>query len=100
MSVQYILLSSYVTENHTCTNILIRLIEVMVVSTGFAIDQKNMVKITFVHNYLVLIYTMYSVSQLSAHVSEAVRYDKICSPRPVIVQLPWPNNTNVQQVRL
>ena len=41
----------------------------------------------------------YSAACTSAHVREAVRYDKMCSPRPVIVQLPWPNNTNVQQVR-
>ena len=41
----------------------------------------------------------YSAACTSAHVREAVRYDKMCSPRPVIVQLPWPNNTNVQQVK-
>ena len=41
----------------------------------------------------------YSAACTSAHVREAVRYDKMCSPRPVIVQLPQPNNTNVQQVR-
>merc|ERR1712025_1477854 len=32
------------------------------------------------------------------HVKEAIKSNKICSPRPVIVQLPWPNNTNVQQM--
>ena len=41
----------------------------------------------------------YSAACTSAHVREAVRYDKMCSPRPVIVQLPQPNNTNVQQVK-
>merc|ERR1711892_921310 len=40
----------------------------------------------------------YSASCTSAHVRETLKSDKMCSPRPVIVQLPWPNNTNVQQM--
>ena len=32
------------------------------------------------------------------HVQQAVENIEICKPRPTIVQLPWPNNTDVQQV--
>ena len=34
----------------------------------------------------------------AAHVKGALTSDKMCSPRPVIVKLPWPNNTHVQQM--
>merc|ERR1711892_1494557 len=40
----------------------------------------------------------YSASCTSEHVKETLKSDKMCSPRPVIVQLPWPNNTDVQQM--
>ena len=32
------------------------------------------------------------------HISAAVENIQVCKPRPVIVMIPWPNNTNVQQV--
>ena len=32
------------------------------------------------------------------HISAAVDNIEECKPRPVIVKIPWPNNTNVQQV--
>ena len=35
----------------------------------------------------------------SEHVTDAIIGIEDCKPRPVIVTLPWPNNTNVQQVR-
>ena len=34
------------------------------------------------------------------HISAAVENIQVCKPRPVIVTLPWPNNTNVQQVKV
>lgn len=34
------------------------------------------------------------------HISAAVENIQVCKPRPVIVVLPWPNNTNVQQVKV
>ena len=32
------------------------------------------------------------------HISAAVDNIEECKPRPVIVKIPWPNNTNVHQV--
>jgi len=34
----------------------------------------------------------------SSHIIEAVEQDKLCSPRSVVVQLPWPNNTYTKQM--
>ena len=34
----------------------------------------------------------------SDHISASLETTQDCKPRPVILQLPWPNNTNVQQV--
>ena len=34
------------------------------------------------------------------HISAAVENIQVCKPRPVIVRIPWPNNTNVQQVKV
>ena len=34
------------------------------------------------------------------HISAAVENIQVCKPRPVIVALPLPNNTNVQQVKV
>ena len=36
----------------------------------------------------------------SDHVKDSIKSDQICSPRPVIIQLPWPNNTDIQQVNI
>ena len=33
------------------------------------------------------------------HISAALENIQVCKPRPVIIQLPWPNNTQVHQVR-
>ena len=42
------------------------------------------------------------LSQLQAcdggHVSKSLRQNTECRPRPVIMRLPWPNNTDVQQM--
>ena len=32
------------------------------------------------------------------HIAEAVREGSPCQPRPVVVRLPWPNNTEVHQM--
>ena len=32
------------------------------------------------------------------HIAEAVREASPCQPRPVVVRLPWPNNTEVHQM--
>ena len=32
------------------------------------------------------------------HVQQAVENIEICKPRPTVVQLPWPNKTEVHQV--
>ena len=34
------------------------------------------------------------------HISAAVENIQVCKPRPVIVLIPWPNNTNVHQVKV
>ena len=32
------------------------------------------------------------------HVQQAVENIEICKPRPTLVQLPWPDNTDIHQV--
>ena len=34
----------------------------------------------------------------SQHISDALRSDVTCAPVPVVISLPWPNNTDVQQM--
>ena len=34
----------------------------------------------------------------SSHITEALRSDVSCHPVPVVVSLPWPNVTDVQQM--
>ena len=34
----------------------------------------------------------------SSHIKQALQKNIMCKPSPVIVALPWPNNTDVQQV--
>ena len=34
----------------------------------------------------------------SKHIAEAVSEVSECKPRPVIVELPWPNNTNIHRM--
>ena len=44
--------------------------------------------------------TMFSQMQAceGSHVRKSLRQNTECKPRPVIMRLPWPNNTDVQQV--
>ena len=34
----------------------------------------------------------------STHIKQALKKNILCKPSPVIMKLPWPNNTNIQQV--
>ena len=40
------------------------------------------------------------ISCTDEHELDAVRKKVHCTPRPRVVQLPWPNDTSVHQVRL